>query len=323
MSINMIKKEISVVVAVYNEEENINPLVAQIHEALKDESYEIVIADDGSTDNTVKQVLNLNDKKIKLVRFRKNYGQSSAMQAGIDHASGNYIVTMDGDLQNDPSDIPAMVKLAREGEWGLVAGVRANRKDGALLRKLPSKIANRIIQKSTGIKIKDYGCSLKVFESEIAKNLGIYGELHRFLPVLAHLQGASITQMDVKHHARQFGESKYGINRTFKVMADLLLMLFFKRHLQKPIHLFGIWGMFFFFIGVLINLWLFIEKVFMGNEIGGRPILILGMILVFGGIQLITVGLITELQMRTYYESQNKRPFKIKQVYLGNDKVES
>lgn len=319
----MVKVEISVVVAVFNEEENIFPLVEQIHLALQNKSYEIVITDDGSSDATVKNILSLDDNKVKLVRFRKNYGQSSAMQAGIDHASGEYIVTMDGDLQNDPSDIPAMVSLAKEGEWGLVAGVRANRKDGALLRKLPSKIANRIIQKSTGIRIKDYGCSLKVFESDIAKNLGIYGELHRFLPVLAHLQGASITQIDVKHHARQFGESKYGINRTFKVMADLLLMLFFKRHLQKPIHLFGIWGMFFFGAGAIINLWLFVEKVFMGQEIGGRPILILGMILVFGGIQLITVGLITELQMRTYYESQNKRPFKIKQVYKGNEKVES
>ena len=319
----MQKIKISIVVAMYNEEENVKPLVSQIHEALKGESFEIVMTDDGSTDNTIKEILALNDDKIKLVRFRKNYGQSSAMQAGIDYASGEYIVTMDGDLQNDPSDIPAMVKLAEEGEWGLVAGIRANRKDGALLRKLPSKIANRIIQKSTGIKIKDYGCSLKVFESEIAKNLGIYGELHRFLPVLAHLQGASITQMDVKHHARQFGESKYGINRTFKVMADLLLMLFFKKHLQKPIHLFGIWGMFFFGVGALINVWLFIEKVFIGNEIGGRPLLMLGMILIFGGIQLITVGLITELQMRTYYESQNKRPFKIKHVYQGSEKVES
>ena len=245
------------------------------------------------------------------------------MSAGIDYAEGEYIVTMDGDLQNDPSDIPAMLKLAEEGEWGLVAGIRANRKDGVFLRKIPSKIANRIIQKSTGIKIKDYGCSLKVFEADIAKNLGLYGELHRFMPVLANLQGASITQMDVKHHARQFGESKYGINRTFKVVADLILMLFFKKYLQKPIHLFGIWGVFLFGIGAVINLWLFVEKVFLGTDIWGRPIMILGMMLLFGGIQLITVGLITELQMRTYYESQNKRPYKIKQVYKGANKVES
>ena len=315
--------KISVVIAVFNEEENVKPLVEQIHAALEGESYEIVLTDDGSTDNTVANILELNDEKIKLVKFRKNYGQSSAMQAGIDYAQGEYIVTMDGDLQNDPSDIPAMIKLAEEGEWGLVAGVRANRKDGALLRKLPSKIANKIIQNSTGIKIKDYGCSLKVFEADIAKNLGIYGELHRFLPVLAHLQGASITQMDVKHHARQFGESKYGINRTFKVVADLILMLFFKKHLQKPIHLFGKWGIFFLGGGILINLYLFIIKVFGGEEIGDRPLIILGLMLFFSGIQLITVGIVLELQMRTYYESQNKRPFKIKNIFKGATKVES
>jgi len=315
--------KLSIVVAVYNEEENIKPLVSQINAALQGYEYEIILSDDGSKDNTVKEILALDDPKVKLVKLRKNYGQSSAMSAGIDYAEGEYIVTMDGDLQNDPSDIPAMLKLAEEGEWGLVAGIRANRKDGVFLRKIPSKIANRIIQKSTGIKIKDYGCSLKVFEADIAKNLGLYGELHRFMPVLANLQGASITQMDVKHHARQFGESKYGINRTFKVVADLILMLFFKKYLQKPIHLFGIWGVFLFGIGAVINLWLFVEKVFLGTDIWGRPIMILGMMLLFGGIQLITVGLITELQMRTYYESQNKRPYKIKQVYKGANKVES
>lgn len=313
--------KISVVVAVYNEEENINPLVTQINEALKGIDYEIILADDGSSDNTVKEILKLDDKKVKLVKLRKNYGQSSAMSAGIEYAEGEYIVTMDGDLQNDPTDIPAMLEEIERGEWGLVAGIRANRKDGMVLRKIPSKIANYIIQRSTDIRIKDYGCTLKIFESEIAKDLGMYGELHRFIPVLAHLQGASITQMDVKHHARQFGESKYGIGRTFKVVADLILMLFFKKYLQKPIHLFGIWGIFLFGGGLFINFWLLIEKIFMGHDIWGRPLMMLGVMLILGGIQLITIGLVMEVQMRTYYESQNKHPYKIKNVFVGAEKV--
>jgi glycosyltransferase involved in cell wall biosynthesis len=279
------------------------------------------LADDGSSDQTVNQILALNDPKVKLVKLRKNYGQSSAMSAGIDYAAGEYIVTMDGDLQNDPSDIPMMLEEIEKGDWGLVAGIRANRKDGVFLRKIPSKIANYIIRSSTDIHIKDYGCTLKIFEADIAKELGLYGELHRFIPVLAHLQGAKITQVDVKHHARQFGESKYGINRTFKVMADLILMLFFKKYLQKPIHLFGIWGILLFAGGVCTNVWLLIDKLILGNDIWGRPLMILGVILLLGGIQLITIGLVMEMQMRTYYESQNKRPYNIKQVYLGAQKI--
>lgn len=315
------RPKLSIVVALYNEEENVNPLVTQIHAALSGYSYEIILADDGSTDSTVKKVLELNDPKVKLVKLRKNYGQSSAMSAGIDYADGEYIVTMDGDLQNDPSDIPMLLEEMERGDWGLVAGIRANRKDGVFLRKIPSKIANYIIRSSTNIHIKDYGCTLKIFEADIAKDLGMYGELHRFIPVLAHLQGAKITQMDVKHHARQFGESKYGINRTFKVMADLILMLFFKKYLQKPIHLFGIWGILLFGGGLMTNFWLLLEKLVWGNDIWGRPLMILGVILLLGGIQLITIGLVMELQMRTYYESQNKRPYKIKQVYLGADRI--
>jgi glycosyltransferase involved in cell wall biosynthesis len=176
------------------------------------------------------------------VELRKNFGQSSALQAGIDTATGDYVVTLDGDLQNDPADIPAMVALSESGDWDVVAGIRAHRKDGFLLRKIPSQIANYIIRSTTNVRIKDYGCTLKVFKREFASSLKIYGELHRFVPVLAALEGGTITQLEVRHHARIHGKSKYGIGRTLKVICDLLVILFLKKYLQKPMHLFGVVG---------------------------------------------------------------------------------
>jgi glycosyltransferase involved in cell wall biosynthesis len=310
----MKQPKLSVIICVYNEEENIKPLNQRINEALTGIDYEIVYVDDGSTDSTLKEIKALKDEKVVLVELRKNFGQSSALYAGIEQASGEYMVTMDGDLQNDPSDIPMMLNLAETEEWDLVAGFRKNRQDGVFFRKLPSKIANSIIRSSTGVHIKDYGCTLKVFKSDLAKNIGLYGELHRFIPVLASLEGARITQVDVKHHAREFGKSKYGINRTFKVISDLLLMLFFKKYMQKPMHLFGGAGLVFFFIGLVINGYLFAQKL-MGNDIWGKPILLLGIVFLLAGIQLITVGIIADLLMRTYYESQKKRPYKVRKVH--------
>ncbi|MEL6142876.1 MAG: glycosyltransferase family 2 protein [Bacteroidota bacterium] len=307
---------LSVVVTVYNERENIRPLIEQINAALAGYDYEIVYVDDGSTDGTLEELYSLNDPRLVVVEFRKNYGQSAALMAGIDAAQGTYIATMDGDLQNDPSDVPHMLKLAEEGAWDLVVGERVNRQDNALLRKIPSRIANYIIRQSSGVHLRDYGCALKVFRSEIAKDLGIYGELHRFVTVLAALEGAKITQVPVKHHARKFGQSKYGLGRTFKVVSDLLLMLFMKNYLARPMHLFGQVGLGLFGIGVLINLYLLILKV-LGNDIWGKPIMVLGMILLLAGIQLITIGLIVEMQMRTYYESQDKRPYRIRNVKKG------
>lgn len=305
--------KLSVVVCVYNEEENIRPLIEQISVALEDFDYEIVYVDDGSTDNTVKELHAVENDRLRIVEFKKNYGQSLALMAGIDYAQGEYIVTMDGDLQNDPSDIPMMLQLAEEGDWDMVAGNRANRKDGIFLRKLPSNIANYIIRSSAGVHLKDYGCALKVFKGDLAKDLGLYGELHRFIPVLAVLEGARITQVDVKHHARQFGTSKYGLGRTFKVISDLLLMLFFKKYLQKPMHLFGNLGVFAFVIGILINLYLVVLKI-LGQDIWGKPLMILGLMLVIGGIQFITIGIVVEIQMRTYFESQSKKPYKVRRV---------
>ena len=307
---------ISVVVAAYNEEQNVRPLVESIHAALVGYDYEIVFANDGSTDGTAREIRALNDHRIKLVDLRKNSGQSNAMAAGIDYARGEFIATLDGDLQNDPSDIPAMLARLQAEDWDVVAGVRANRQDGLMLRKLPSKLANQLIRSSTGVHIQDYGCTLKVFRQEIAKNLGLYGELHRFIPVLAQLQGASITQMDVKHHARRFGTSKYGLGRTFRVMSDLLLMVFFQKYLQRPIHLFGTLGLGVFALGMLINFYLLALKIF-GHDIWGKPLLLLGVALALGGIQLITVGILAEMLMRTYYESQDKKPYQVKSVFVG------
>lgn len=305
--------KISAVVCVYNEELNIKPLVEKITEALSGLDYEIVYVDDGSTDNTVKEILNLNHPKLTLVEFRRNFGQSSALAAGIQQAVGEYIVLLDGDLQNDPSDIPIMLEKAEKEDWDVVAGLRKNRKDGMFLRKIPSWIANSIIRRTTNVRIKDYGCTLKVFKSDAAKDLGLYGELHRFIPVLASLDGASITQVEVKHHPRIHGKAKYGMGRTFKVVADLLLMLFFKRYLPKPMHLFGTWGILITAIGLIINLYLLVLKI-LGNDIWGKPLLLLGILLIIAGFQLITIGIIAELLMRIYYESQNKTPYRIKRI---------
>ncbi len=306
--------KISVVIAVYNEEENVRPMVQRVDAALTGRDYEIVYVDDGSTDGTLEALKALKNDHLKVIEFRKNYGQSMALMAGIDHAQGEFIVTLDGDLQNDPADISAMLQLAEDGDWDMVAGIRANRKDGFLLRKIPSLIANWIIRTSSGVKMKDYGCALKVIRSEIAKDLGLYGELHRFIAVLAQLEGAKITQMEVRHHARQFGKSKYGLGRTVKVMSDLLLMLFLKRYLRRPMHLFGNLGVVLFAIGAAINLYLGILKL-LGHDIWGKPLLLLGILLVIAGIQFITIGIVVEIQMRTYFESQNKRPYKIRRIY--------
>ncbi|MFN7115929.1 MAG: glycosyltransferase family 2 protein [Saprospiraceae bacterium] len=309
--------KLSIVVTVYNEEENIKPLVNAISAALEGYEYEIVYVDDGSKDGTVRELKSIQHDSLKIIELKKNYGQSLALMAGIDYATGEYIVTMDGDLQNDPTDIPMLLQLAEEGEWDMVAGERVNRQDGMFLRKIPSKIANYIIRSTSGVYLRDYGCALKIFKADLAKDLGLYGELHRFIPVLAHLEGARITQVPVKHHARKFGKSKYGLNRTFKVVSDLLLMLFFKRYMQKPMHLFGNTGLVLFIIGVLINVYLLILKI-LGQDIWGKPLLILGLMLVIAGVQLITVGIVVEIQMRTYFESQQKRPYKIRKITTGS-----
>ncbi|HEX4878005.1 MAG TPA: glycosyltransferase family 2 protein [Chitinophagaceae bacterium] len=313
-------KELSLVITVMNEEENIKPLLEAVRSALSTIDYEVILVDDGSTDKTKDKILEYADERTVLVELRKNYGQSTAMTAGIDHSSGKYVALLDGDLQNDPTDIPGMLNLLKKEDWDVVAGNRKNRKDGFILRKIPSKIANALIRRMTGVYIKDYGCTLKVFKREIAEELGLYGELHRFIPVLAKLQGARITQVDVKHHPRMHGKSKYGLNRTFKVMSDLILMVFMRKYMQKPMHLFGPIGFFSFGLGVIINIYLLILKL-MGNDIGGKPLLILGLILLLGGIQFITIGIVADINVRTYFESQNKKTYTIRKLYQNKAEV--
>jgi len=264
----------------------------------------------------VREVKKHANERTKLIIFNRNYGQTTALAAGIDMATGTYIATMDGDLQNDPTDLPMMLHKAMNEDWDVVAGRRANRKDGFVLRKIPSKIANWVIRNTTKVYLNDYGCTLRVYKAEIAQGMGLYGELHRFIPVLAKQQGAQMTEVDVKHHPRIHGESKYGLSRTFKVMADLILMLFFQKYFQRPIHLFGGIGLMAFLIGILINFYLLILKI-LGEDIWGRPIMILGFILVLGGIQFITTGIIAEIIVRTYFESQNKKTYTVKSVYVG------
>ncbi|QIA07388.1 glycosyltransferase family 2 protein [Draconibacterium halophilum] len=314
-------KKLSLVICVWNEEPNIKPLSEQIKAALEGIDYEAIFVDDGSTDKTRDAIRKINDDRFLLVELKRNYGQSSALQAGIDQAKGDFVALIDGDLQNDPADIPMMLKMIEENDWDMVAGVRANRKDGMFLRKVPSKIANYLIRRATGIYMKDLGCTLKIFTNDIIKSIHIYGELHRYIPALITLEGATkITQVDVNHRPREFGQSKYNLSRTTRVMSDLVLMLFFKKYLQRPMHFFGQIGIFTLAIGVLINFYLLVLKI-MGNDIWGKPLLLLGVLMVLGGIQFITTGIIAELQMRTYFESQQKKPYRVKRVIPAKEYI--
>lgn len=305
--------KLSVVIPLMNEAENIRPLFEALDAALGTIDHEIILVDDGSTDGTAAAIQEAAPPNARLVILNKNYGQTTAMAAGIDHAMGDLIATMDGDLQNDPGDIPMMIRHLEAHGLDVVAGRRASRKDGMVLRKIPSALANAMIRNLTDVHIRDYGCTLKVFRKDVAKNLGLYGELHRFIPVLVQLYGARMEEVDVRHHPRKYGRSKYGIGRTFKVLSDLLFMVFFQKWGQKPMHLFGTLGFFSFFLGIAINLYLLALKL-LGEEIGGRPLLSLGVILTFIGIQLITTGFVAEFIMRTYYESQNKKPYIIRKI---------
>jgi glycosyltransferase involved in cell wall biosynthesis len=305
---------ISIIVSVYNEEENVEPLIQAIRDSMVGYDYEIIFVDDGSNDSTIKNILRKQKGDLVVVEFSKNFGQSLALMAGIHHARGNILVTLDGDLQNDPSDIPGMIDALRNMNCDMVVGNRKNRKDGWWLRKFPSRVANFIIRNLSGVHLKDYGCALKVFSQELGVSLGLYGELHRFIPVLAVLEGARIVQVDVKHHARLYGQSKYGLSRTFRVASDLILMLFYKKYSQKPMHLFGSSGLLLLLVGGLINLYLLFLKI-QGYDIWGKPMLILGLLLVISGFQFLTIGIIVEIQMRTYFESQDKKPYRVRKVY--------
>lgn len=315
---------LSVVVPAYNEEESIPVLYGRLKEVLSSlrEDYEIIFVDDGSEDRTpdILRELARKDKNVKVVRFRRNYGQTAALSAGFEHAKGDVIITMDADLQNDPEDIPKLLEKLREG-YDIVSGWRKDRKDPFLSRKLPSKIANWIISKITGVELHDYGCTLKAYRADIAKRYRLYGDMHRFLPALAKRFGAKITEIPVRHHPRLYGKSKYGIGRTVRVILDMFLVKFLNEYITKPLYVFGSWGFFLFLVGFLIGLYLTFLKLFKGADIGDRPLLILSVLLILVGIQFIFTGLIAELIVRTYYESKGEKPYLIDEKINFDDQV--
>jgi glycosyltransferase involved in cell wall biosynthesis len=314
--------EVSVVVPIHNEYDSLPHLVDAIASSLQAEQlrYEIICIDDGSTDDSgrlLKQMVQTRND-LRAVILRRNYGQTAAMAAGFSCAAGRVIVTLDGDLQNDPADIPLLLTTLEEG-YDLVSGWRKNRQDAALTRLLPSKIANWLISRVTGVKLNDYGCSLKAYRAEVLADMNLYGELHRFLPALAFIEGARITEIPVQHHARRFGKSKYGLDRTFRVIMDLLTVWFMRKFLTKPMHVFGLFGVGSIAIGTAIGVYLTVIKIAYGVSIGNRPLLILAVVLVLAGVQLFSVGLLAELLMRTYHESQGRPIYRIREtVEPGN-----
>ena len=318
--------ELSIVVPIYNEEENLPILYEKLKSVLDKlgKSYEIIFINDGSTDKSWEIIKDFaeKDKNVVGINFRKNFGQTSAMSAGFEIAKGDVIITMDGDLQNDPEDIPKLLKILNEGGYDIVSGWRKDRKDTFLTRTLPSKIANWLISKITGVHLHDYGCSLKAYRSEVAKRLDYYGEMHRFLPALAKSVGAKITEIPVKHHPRMYGKSKYGISRTFKVILDLFLVKFLLDYRTKPLRVFGGLGLLLLILGSISLFYLIFIKIFLGEDIGQRPLLIFGTLLVLSGIQLMSTGIVAELITRTYYEAQEKRPYIIKEI-ISDGKIEN
>ncbi len=310
---------LSIVVPIFNEEESIPLLVNQLLEVLgpMEETFELVLINDGSSDKSaeVMRKLSLYVPELVGVLLRKNYGQTAAMAAGFDISSGDIVITLDGDLQNDPADIPVLVNKIRDG-FDLVSGWRFRRKDAAISRKLPSKIANRLIGKVTGVRLNDYGCSLKAYRKEVLTDMRLYGELHRFLPVLANIEGARITEVKVNHRARQFGSSKYGIDRTFRVLMDLLTVWFMNRFLTRPMYVFGFGGILAIIGSFITSFYLLIIKV-LGEDIGNRPLLIFALLLAVTGVQLFGFGLLGELQIRTYHESQNRPIYRIRDTFRG------
>ena len=316
----MKKLDLSIVVPIYNEEESIPYLLDAIVASVEQTelSYEIICVDDGSSDGSTQVLQSATEKYpyLKAIILRRNYGQTPAMSAGFTEAKGNVIITLDGDLQNDPADIPMMLAKFNEG-YDLVSGWRKNRQDDALTRLLPSKIANMLIGKITGVKLHDYGCSLKAYRGELIADMNLYGELHRFLPALAYIEGAKITEIPVNHHARRFGQSKYGLGRTFRVIMDLLTIFFMKKFLTRPMHVFGFFGIIVTFFGVLMGSYLTFLKLGLGQSIGDRPLLILCVLLILTGIQLFCFGLLGELLMRTYHESQKRPIYRIRDIFQG------
>jgi glycosyltransferase involved in cell wall biosynthesis len=307
---------LSIVIPLYNEEENVGTLHQKLREALDslDQEYEILFVDDGSTDRTLALLEEIQsaDKRVMILSLRRNFGQTAAFAAGFDFAQGDVIVTLDGDLQNDPSDIPRLLELIKDND--LVSGWRKKRKDPFFTRRIPSIIANWLISNVTGVKLHDYGCSLKAYRRDVIKNLRLYGEMHRFIPAVASWYGVRVAEVETTHHPRLRGKSKYGISRTIKVVLDLITVKFLQSFSTKPIQFFGPIGILSGFLGFLISLYLTIQKIVHGLDVGGRPLLLLGALLIIVGIQLIGMGLLGEMLVRVYHESQRKPIYVIKKI---------
>lgn len=317
--------DVSVVIPVFNEAENIVALFSQLKSVLEslDCSYEIIAVDDGSTDGSfdILKDLHAEDGHLIVARLRRNFGQTAAFAAGFALAEGDVVVTLDADLQNDPADVPRLLEVLEQGH-DVVSGWRLNRKDPFLTRRLPSMIANRLISEMTGVHLHDYGCSLKAYRREVVKNINLYGELHRFIPAMASWLGVSITEVPVNHHPRRHGQSKYGLSRTLKVLLDLLTVRFLLSYSTRPIHIFGGLGFLSFAVGTILGLYLSFVKLVLGQDIGGRPLLLLAVLLMVVGVQLVSMGLLGELVVRTYHESQGKPIYAVRQV-LDRSRMES
>ncbi len=320
-----INQFISIIIPVFNESESIAYLLEEVKSVMEvnELNYELIVVNDGSQDNTDAVLVELtkNIKELLVISLRKNYGQTAAMAAGFDISRGDIVITLDGDLQNDPNDIPKLISEINTG-YDLICGWRFDRKDKLINRRIPSKIANKLIAKVTGLNLHDYGCSLKAFTKEIIDDVKLYGELHRFLPILASIEGARIKEVKVNHRSRKYGSSKYGIDRTFRVLMDLLTVWFMTRFLTRPMYGFGFVGIISILISLLMSSYLLIEKI-LGQDIGNRPMLMFALILGVAGVQLFSFGLLSELLIRTYHESQKRPIYRVRTIQgaINNDNL--
>jgi glycosyltransferase involved in cell wall biosynthesis len=309
--------ELSVVIPVRNEAPSLVELYRELTDTLVafGRPYEILFIEDGSTDNSFEVLsgLQARDPRVRVIRFRKNFGQTAAFAAGFAYARGKLIVTSDGDLQNDPRDVPHLVTTLEEGS-DIVCGWRKDRKDPWLSRRLPSMMANRLISVATGVALHDYGCSLKVFRAEVVKPLKLYGEMHRFLPAIASWMGVTISEVVVNHRPRRHGRSKYNLSRTIRVILDLLTVRFLLSYSTRPLQIFGLVGLLMGAVGLVVTSWLTYLRLFAHQQLSNRPLLLFGILLIFTGVQLITLGLLAELQTRTYHESQDKPTYAIREI---------
>jgi len=309
--------DISIVIPVYNEEESVGRLYDGLNKTLSKLKikYEVILIDDGSIDRTYKELKKINKKNssYKIIRFRRNFGQTSAMSAGFHYSSGKVIITLDADLQNDPKDIPAILKKLNEG-YDIVSGWRRERKDKAVSRRFPSMVANKIISRLSGVYLHDYGCTLKAYRKEVIENIELYGEMHRYIPAVASRMGVSVAEIPVTHHSRKYGKSKYGISRTIRVILDIITIKFLLSYSQRPIQIFGLLGLLSGTAGFITTAYLIIMRIFFNHSLADRPLFILSIFMIFIGIQLITMGLLAEINMRIYHEAQDKPTYVIRDI---------